>query len=62
MTDRDEELRRRLGWTGPEETETEPDEDDDFDTPPPKPAPRPSGPGDRRPSGDWRQPPPQYGP
>ncbi|MGO4444712.1 MinD/ParA family protein [Mycobacterium sp. 2YAF39] len=35
MTDRDDELRRKLGWTGPEETEYEPSADESEPTAPP---------------------------
>ncbi len=35
MTDRDDELRRRLGWTGPEDTDYEPSADDPEPAAPP---------------------------
>ncbi|MCV7302279.1 MinD/ParA family protein [Mycobacterium barrassiae] len=35
MTDRDDELRTRLGWTGPEDTDHEPSAEDPDPTPPP---------------------------
>ena len=35
MTDRDDELRRNLGWTGPEETDFEPPADEPEPVPPP---------------------------
>lgn len=38
MTDRDDALRRDLGWTGPEETDYEPPTPRPEPTPPPKPA------------------------
>ncbi|SEH56055.1 MinD-like ATPase involved in chromosome partitioning or flagellar assembly [Mycolicibacterium rutilum] len=43
MTDRDDELRRKLGWTGPEETDFEPSSREPEPTPPPRPPapPRP---------------------
>ncbi|MDT5017465.1 MAG: hypothetical protein QOD39_3625, partial [Mycobacterium sp.] len=41
MTDRDDALRRRLGWTGPEETDYEPGHPDPEAPPPPPPPPRP---------------------
>jgi MinD-like ATPase involved in chromosome partitioning or flagellar assembly len=36
VTDRDDALRRKLGWTGPEETDFEPPADEPEPTPPPK--------------------------
>lgn len=54
MTDRDDALRRKLGWTGPEETDFEPDEPE-----PEAPPARQSTP--TRPPVDF-QPPPRYGP
>ena len=45
MTDRDDELRRKLGWTGPEETDFEPS-DDPEPTPPTRQAAPPRPPVD----------------
>ena len=47
MTDRDDALRRELGWTGPEETDYEPP------TPKPEPAPPPKPPVPSRPPVDF---------
>ncbi len=54
MTDRDDALRRDLGWTGPEETDYEPP------TPKPEPAPPPKPPAPSRPPVDFV--PPDRGP
>ena len=47
MTDRDDALRKELGWTGPEETAYEPP------TPKPEPAPPPKPPVPSRPPVDF---------
>jgi MinD-like ATPase involved in chromosome partitioning or flagellar assembly len=78
VTDRDDALRRKLGWTGPGETEIEPDAGDpDPPTsplpsapsappvdyaPPPEPGPPPPFREPEPPTGNLRPPPPRYGP
>ena len=78
MTDRDDALRRNLGWTGPEETDFEPDTADPEPTPPVRPPVPPRPPVDApaahrddeafppptfaHPGGPYRQPPSRYGP
>jgi len=52
VTDRDDALRKKLGWTGPEETDYEPDADE------PEPAPPPQRPVPSRPPVDFVAPEP----
>ncbi|WP_084223751.1 MinD/ParA family ATP-binding protein [Mycolicibacterium holsaticum] len=60
MTDRDDALRRELGWTASEEPEFEPPAADPEPGPPPSPQGPPGPPPPSRPPTDF--PPPRYGP